>query len=246
MTEAEWLDCTEVKEMIRCLRERGSDRKFRLFAIACCRRIWKYISDNRSRAAVEFAESYVDEGLARRKGRPAIFRAAKDVCRETERDVGRTRDSLGYAASLLPMNAANAALALVQQKAWWAAEFAAGFAAQTTAWAWLIANRPTSLPGFDPAAMLPEKTQQSKLLRDIFGNPFRPISVHPACLAWNNGTVSKIAQAIYEERTFDRLPVLADALEDAGCDNADLLAHCRSGGEHVRGCWVVDQLLGKN
>ena len=68
-----------------------------------------------------------------------------------------------------------------------------------------------------------------------------------SCLlvAWNDGTVRKIAQAIYDERAFDRLPILADALEDAGCDNADILNHCRNGGEHVRGCWVVDLLLGK-
>ena len=66
-----------------------------------------------------------------------------------------------------------------------------------------------------------------------------------AWLAWNGGTVPRIAQAIYAERAFDRLPVLADALEDAGCANADVLAHCRSGGEHVRGCWVIDLLLGK-
>lgn len=64
-------------------------------------------------------------------------------------------------------------------------------------------------------------------------------------LASNNGTVVKLAQAIYDERAFDRLPILADALEDAGCTNQDILAHCRGGGEHSRGCWVVDLLLGK-
>ena len=64
-------------------------------------------------------------------------------------------------------------------------------------------------------------------------------------MTWNDGTLSKLAQGIYEGRAFDRLPILADALEDAGCDNADILAHCRNGGEHVRGCWVVDLLLGK-
>ncbi len=63
---------------------------------------------------------------------------------------------------------------------------------------------------------------------------------------WNDATIPKVAQAIYDDRAFDRLPILADALEDAGCDNADLLTHCRSGGEHVRGCWVVDLLLGKS
>jgi hypothetical protein len=84
------------------------------------------------------------------------------------------------------------------------------------------------------------------LLRDIFGSlPFRPMSIAPDVLSWNDGTVGRIAAGIYEERAFDRLPILADALPDAGCDAKELLAHCRSAGPHVRGCWVVDTILGK-
>ena len=82
-------------------------------------------------------------------------------------------------------------------------------------------------------------------MRDIFGNPFRSASVNPLWLTWNDGTIPNLARALYDDRAFDRLPILGDALEDAGCVNADILAHCRSGGEHVRGCWVVDLLLGK-
>ena len=89
--------------------------------------------------------------------------------------------------------------------------------------------------------------QQAHLLRDVVGNPFRSAAVlNPSWLAWNDGAIRKMAQAIYDARAFDRLPLLADALEDAGCTDADILAHCRSGGEHVRGCWVVDLLLGKS
>jgi hypothetical protein len=83
------------------------------------------------------------------------------------------------------------------------------------------------------------------LLRELLGNPFRQVSLKSTSLGWSNGTIPKLAQSIYDERAFDRLPILADALEDAGCDNTDILAHCRSGSEHVRGCWVVDLLLGK-
>jgi hypothetical protein len=83
------------------------------------------------------------------------------------------------------------------------------------------------------------------LLRDIFGNPFRPAVLDPSWLAWHDGAVRKMAQAIYDERRFADLPILADALEDAGCTDATILAHCRGRGEHVRGCWVVDLLLGK-
>jgi hypothetical protein len=83
------------------------------------------------------------------------------------------------------------------------------------------------------------------LLRCVAGNPFRPVALDSAWLHWDGGTVRKIAQGIYDDRAFDRLPVLADALEETGCADRDLLDHCRSGGEHVRGCWAVDLLLGK-
>ncbi|MBL8798934.1 MAG: hypothetical protein JNM56_33930 [Planctomycetia bacterium] len=81
------------------------------------------------------------------------------------------------------------------------------------------------------------------MLRDIFGNPFHPVTINPA---WRTLTVISLAQAIYDERAFDRLPILADALEDAGCDSADILNHCRQPGEHVRGCWCVDLILSKD
>jgi hypothetical protein len=83
------------------------------------------------------------------------------------------------------------------------------------------------------------------LLRDIFGNPFRPVRVESTWLRWNDGTVKKIAEGAYDEDAFDRLPILHDALLDAGCDDEDLLAHCRTPEGHVRGCWVIDALLGK-
>lgn len=92
---------------------------------------------------------------------------------------------------------------------------------------------------------LQDSNLQVAVLQDIFGNPFRPVAIGPSWLAWNDGTIPKLAQAIYEERAFDRLPILADALEEAGCDNADILAHCRQPGPHVRGCWALDLILGK-
>lgn len=83
---------------------------------------------------------------------------------------------------------------------------------------------------------------QCALIRDIFGNPYRPVGVDPS---WLTSTVVALAEGIYQERAFDRLPILADALQDAGCNNDDVLNHCREPGEHVRGCWVVDLVLGK-
>lgn len=86
----------------------------------------------------------------------------------------------------------------------------------------------------------------AKLLRDIvWPFPAPNATLDRATLSWHYGTVPAIARRIYDERTFHDLPILADALEDAGCTDRDILAHCRSGGEHVRGCWVVDLILGK-
>jgi hypothetical protein len=100
--------------------------------------------------------------------------------------------------------------------------------------------------GQTPHVDVVERRAQADFLRDLFGNPFRlPPNIDRAWQAWRDGAVVKLTRTIYDDRAFDRLPILADALEDAGCDNADILAHCRQPGEHVRGCWVIDLLLGK-
>jgi len=92
----------------------------------------------------------------------------------------------------------------------------------------------------------PSELSEGDLVRDLFGPlPFRPVPLDPSWLAWNTGTVAAVAGHIYAGRSFHALPALADALQDAGCDNEDILGHCRSGGDHVRGCWVVDLLLGR-
>jgi hypothetical protein len=79
-------------------------------------------------------------------------------------------------------------------------------------------------------------------LRCIFGNPFQPVSFDPE---WLTSTVVALARGIYDERAFDRLPILADSLQDAGCEDTAILDHCRGPGPHARGCWVVDLVLGK-
>jgi hypothetical protein len=92
-----------------------------------------------------------------------------------------------------------------------------------------------------------ERAAQATLVRDIFGNPFHPLPVlDPEWLAWDGGAIAQFARAIYEEAAFDHLPVLADALEKAGCTNADILGHLHRPGPHVRGCCLVDALLAKN
>jgi hypothetical protein len=92
---------------------------------------------------------------------------------------------------------------------------------------------------------LAEPAGQCALLRDVAGNPFRPARVDPSWLAWHEATVPRLAQVIYGEHAFDRLPILADALEEAGCADGWLLDHLRGKGPHARGCWAVDLLTGR-
>jgi hypothetical protein len=105
------------------------------------------------------------------------------------------------------------------------------------------------------AATTTEEEYQSDLLRDIFGVlPFRQPRIEASWLVWNGGTVGGLAEAAYQERELPsgqldngRLAILADAAEESGCNNADILGHLRQDGAvHVRGCWTIDLLLGKN
>ena len=92
------------------------------------------------------------------------------------------------------------------------------------------------------ANCLVSKEYQVQVIQEVLGNPFRRVAIDPA---WRTSTVVALARGIYDEKAFDRMPILADALQDAGCDSDDVLSHCRGGGPHVRGCWVVDLVLGK-
>jgi hypothetical protein len=105
-----------------------------------------------------------------------------------------------------------------------------------------VAARNAALSAATGPAPGAERVAQAGLLRDILGNPFRPVKLDPA---WLTSDVVTLARGIYEDRAFDRMPILADALQDAGCDNEDVLNHCRGPGPHVRGCWVVDLVLGE-
>ncbi|WP_232056353.1 hypothetical protein [Tuwongella immobilis] len=87
-----------------------------------------------------------------------------------------------------------------------------------------------------------QRAELSKIQRDIFGNPFRQVIFDPA---WRTSSVLLLANQIYESRDFSVLPFLFDALQDGGCVNQDILTHCREPGIHVRGCWVIDLILGK-
>jgi hypothetical protein len=244
MTEAEWLACTQPAPMLEFLEGKVSDRKLLLFGCACCHRIWDYLTDPRSRATVERVARYAD-GLANDNEFIAAVEDAQELLKEI--------DNPGVAASLV--HAATAAYyaaytAFGVNIAWpeTAPSYYPGFTQQrNTAFAahHVACYAASAAKNGDAALHSREQIAQTQLLRDIF-NPFRSVSLNSAWIVWNGSTVVKIAQATYDDRSFEHLPILADALEDAGCGNADILEHLRGPGPHYRGCWALDLILNRS
>jgi len=242
MTEAEWLAHSYPKEMLRYLNGRPSKRKLRLFASACCRRIWHLLTDHRSRAVVEVVERYAD-GLASREELEATAAANRAVARERNAALLRSALLQGLTPSYVvrddPEARAEEAVAEAGADGLEIKPWAAGRAVRQ-------ALAGSELGGLVDEA---ERKYQCALIRDIFGNPFRPVAIDPPL---RTPAVVNLAQAAYDERalpegTLDsaRLAALADALEGASCHDPEILGHCRREGLHVRGCWAVDLLLGK-
>jgi len=246
MTEAEWLACTNPERMLEFLRGKASDRKVRLFAVACCRRVWSSLEHEEFRDAVRKAESFAD-GLADRAEMLAAHEKARTIF------VNLHGKDNGPGAALTASSIPGAQKSFMQRVAdalddpWWEDEFDKGDPlGPALVTARHAARAAVDLQGernvLDSAARVAEQREQTALLHCLFGNPFRP---RPVTDAWLNPEVTALADGIYVERAFNRMPLLADALEASGCRNADLIEHCRSGREHARGCWVVDSLLGK-
>jgi hypothetical protein len=142
-----------------------------------------------------------------------------------------------------PVNVALGQLPSSSDAGPWYAASATSTVTNTTRYCAWNAARAVGEPG--RVAHRRERQAQADLLREVLGNPFRPVAVEPAWLTWNGGAVPTMAQAILADGRFSDLPILADALEEAGCTVETILSHCRGGGEHVRGCWVIDLLTGQ-
>jgi hypothetical protein len=264
------------------LGEKASDRRLRLFAVACCRRIWSLLTDERSRKAVEVADWYADGLVGRDElsvANQAAYEFANLAARESDvtspYDMNFAALCVAYSRHLVSSFAGYAAYHVTSHAPEWVVAAHGPGAAATWVYtscldsaAWAAAAATVSEAYLDMArddgeaaarqtqfqsAAEAEGMMQAALLRDFYGNPFRPSPpLPPAVLAWHDGTVRRIAEGIYAERrmpegTLDtaRLAVLADALLDAGCEDEGLMEHCRGPGGHVRGCWAVDRLLKK-
>ncbi|WP_020470575.1 hypothetical protein [Zavarzinella formosa] len=256
MTEAEWLACADPKPMLRYLLGlrpdegrvqdivsfpacRSSDRKLRLFACACYHRIRHVLPDLCVKAAIDVAEQVADgiipaEELRRAE---AIIRVPIGILEE------RWRASQGM--ERIEIHPLHAALSLDLVILWKEAQKAAYYASSN---AYLdfaaIANPGASNHSLKySASQRSEERGQADLLRCMFGNIFRLTIINSAWLTFD---VQMIAAGAYEDRAFNRLPILADALQDAGCDNENILSHLRGDSPHVRGCWALDLILGKS
>jgi hypothetical protein len=216
MTEAEWLACDSAESMLELLRrEEGSDRKYRLFACACCRRVWDAFPDPRNRDLVAAVEDYPDYGFGDREiYDPAVASSAG----EHEHGANPVYWVAKYLGRGFYKMSAAASAAVVLSKVLVVADSESDRRAEARALA--------------------------DLLREVFGNPFRPAAFAPE---WRTDTAVTLARQMYEARDFSAMPILADALQDAGCDCEAVLNHCRDTAQpHTRGCWVVDLVLGKS
>jgi hypothetical protein len=238
----EWLAADNPYPMFDYLGRAVSCRKLRLFGIACCRRIWHLMKGRRCRRAVILAERLVE-------GEPV------------EEEVAHLRDQLK--SDYLELNermypedkvaqvrlwCMGAACNLLQDEDAYLSDVGIGAGDADLLRVWYSAS---SAVGYDyseevvdppPSVMLKEHQAQANLLREVLGNPLCPVTFDPG---WRTSAAVGLALTIYEDRVFDRMPILGDALEDAGCDNLEFLDHCRGSATHVRGCWAIDLVLGR-
>ena len=220
MTEKDWLSTHDVSELLWCPQIDSRSRSLRLLGCACCRLLGKWIEDDEMLSAVDAAERHADDRIAF----STLSRRATRV---------RKRWQNGKLEGKLLWKSARGIAVLAVLRA--------------------CDRHPRSstqslieyiTDGEKRVLKESYGTRIESLLRDIFGNPFRPVSFDPV---WRTSTAVAISKGMYDSRDFSAMPILADALQDAGCENEDVLNHCRAAdGVHVRGCWVVDLVLGKS
>jgi hypothetical protein len=245
MTESDWLGESRPEHALSRIRQRRKKthlRKYRLLMCALCREISPSLLSRTYRHALDTAERFAEGDVAIDDLTRIVLPDAQYLY--SDKAVKRLRTYTAVRTACETHNADR-----LQFLAWYALVcMVATTSAQT-------GEDPTYPPEAGrqtgwPAQLLQQwgpsaskvRARQATQVRDIFGNPFRPVAFDPG---WRTSDAVALARAIYDERSFDRLPILADALMDAGCEDEQVIEHCRSEGTHVRGCWVVDLVLEK-
>lgn len=221
MTEAEWLDGTKPLMMLEFLRDSASDRKLRLFACTCARNALRFLTGDLPSTGAEVirAGEELADGLVGPDATASLRKRFRSI-------PGDFQWAAVAVANVLAMPD----------------DFGEETGSSVAGHASLYATNAAGIRISVGTAGGYENQSHCEVLRDIFGNPFCPVATNPT---WLSPKVVSLTKAIYDDRAFEQMPILADALEEAGCTNADILAHCRGPRPHVRGCWVVDLLLGK-
>jgi hypothetical protein len=239
VTEKQWAASTNPIRLLKCLAGKMSARKQRLLCVACCHRVWSLLVHKQCRKAVGMAERYAD-GKVTEDDLSSEYTCCEDVhclaCNAWQ-DVGTEEEKHNPFARLSNED---------KHAAREATEAVSGTVDPC------LGDKDYEEAGVEGVVTLVVSATRGKitkavaeaaLIRDIFGNPFRPVALDPT---WLTSDVLALARGIYAKKAFDRMPILADALQDAGCTNEDVLSHCRDTQlTHVRGCWVVDLLLEK-
>jgi hypothetical protein len=261
MTETEWLTSDAPLRLLSGLGESVTQRKLLLLACACTRQVGHLLEDVRSHEALAACEAVAEiPGIGITVGTYdegndalAVVTALQErVFRDPTFVVLRAREAAAVAVLTLRRYHGPELIRVIDNLV--------SNALRNEAFAREVSHDPHLLEWGESALERQERQQASlaaldasrvteaaraDLLRDIFGNPWHPEAIDPVWLAWNDGTVRRLAQTIHDERRFTAMNILADALLDAGCTRETIIAHCRSPKPHVRGCWVIDALLGK-
>jgi hypothetical protein len=235
-----------------------SERRLRLFAYACCARVEHLLPVDQARSLLLASEAYADgcigdteleaaerscEAAIRREGQsPTPWLRYEHEAVAAVTLVHRTEAVPGRLGAIMAAGRARAGAAVWRRHV---DSLGGVLRVKPEEFAPLEEVVRTCDRFFLSSERAAEAARQAELLRDIVGNPFRPVHAEPDWLAWHDGVIVRLAQTIYDGRRFQDLPVLGDALEDAGCTDVEILSHCRGGGLHVRGCRVIDILTGR-
>jgi hypothetical protein len=237
MTEDEWLTCADPRLLMEFLRKerqasrtQTGKRKLRLFACACVRGIEHLLRQEGSQQALRIAEAYADGEVGKSELATADQQGRWAVGREDWEHEGEF------------WQAAEAATHLTSDRFDPGDRRSVAHASSSAAHANALCTKQVESHSHFNAIVAQYSGSHAVLLRDIFGNPFRPVAFDPA---WRTDTAVSLARGMYDAREFSAMPILADALQDAGCEDEAILAHCRDANQvHVRGCWVCDLVLG--
>ncbi len=247
MTEEQWRACTDPGAMLTFLGRRVSQRKARLFAVACLRRL-AHLLDGPNADAVAAAESHADGSL----GDEALADAAQ-VAREANaprfgfqsRSERAVRDALAFAVEVTTARTIDVLNPFVTRDHFGAANLPMLVAGVVGCGWGAPPPEPDKGPGDPSQVSAAEAAAQAGLLRCVFGSPFRAVWFDPVLRQWNGGTAVALAQAMYDNGDFSQAALLADMLEEGGATDPLLLKHLRGPGPHARGCFALDFVLGR-